>query len=69
MGFKASECMVIEDSIAGIKAALAAEMKVIGFLGGAHAHYPWYLEKVDRYRILIANDSSELIKILQCFLK
>ncbi|MDO5631240.1 MAG: HAD family hydrolase [Paracoccus sp. (in: a-proteobacteria)] len=32
-----ADCIVIEDSIAGVTAAKAAGMRVIGFLGGGHA--------------------------------
>lgn len=34
MGVKHDECLVIEDSVAGVEAAIAARMDVIGFLGG-----------------------------------
>jgi HAD superfamily hydrolase (TIGR01509 family) len=37
MGVPPRDCVVIEDSAAGIEAALAAEMPVIGFAGGSHA--------------------------------
>ncbi|NDV01596.1 HAD family hydrolase [Pseudoroseicyclus tamaricis] len=37
MGAPAEACVVIEDSPAGIAAARAAGMRVIGFTGGAHA--------------------------------
>jgi HAD superfamily hydrolase (TIGR01509 family) len=36
MDFAPADCIVIEDSIAGVQAARAAEMSVIGFTGGGH---------------------------------
>lgn len=42
MGYPPSSCLVVEDSSAGIEAALAANMEVIGFLGGGHARADWY---------------------------
>ncbi len=36
MGVSPSECIVVEDSPAGISAATAAGMKSIGFIGGTH---------------------------------
>jgi HAD superfamily hydrolase (TIGR01509 family) len=36
MGTPAGRCIVIEDSIAGVSAAVAAGMWVIGFAGGSH---------------------------------
>lgn len=36
MGVPAGECVVIEDSIAGVQAARAAGMRVFGFTGGSH---------------------------------
>jgi len=36
MGAMASDCLVVEDSVAGITAARRAGMRAIGFVGGAH---------------------------------
>ncbi len=36
MGFDTNDCLVIEDSVPGIRAAKAAGMRVFGFLGGSH---------------------------------
>ena len=36
MGIDPADCVVIEDSAAGVQAAKAAGMRVLGFTGGAH---------------------------------
>jgi HAD superfamily hydrolase (TIGR01509 family) len=64
LGHQPKECLVIEDSTAGIRAALAANMDVIGFLGGGHAKYPWYKERIEAFNIPIAHNVEELIKLL-----
>lgn len=40
MGAAAADCVVIEDSPAGVQAARAAGMRALGFTGGAHARAP-----------------------------
>ncbi|WP_112874680.1 HAD family hydrolase [Paracoccus endophyticus] len=37
LGVRPADCIVIEDSIAGVRAAQAAGMRCIGFTGGSHA--------------------------------
>ncbi len=36
LGMPPSACLVVEDSIAGVEAAVAAHMPVVGFCGGSH---------------------------------
>ena len=69
MGFSPQECLVIEDSIVGIQAARSANMKVIGFLGGSHAKFDWYEEKIKEQEIPIAYTTSELYNFVIEFLK
>ncbi|SEI19632.1 haloacid dehalogenase superfamily, subfamily IA, variant 3 with third motif having DD or ED [Rhizobium tibeticum] len=45
MNTPADRCVVIEDSVVGIQAAVAAGMMVIGFIGGSHCP-PCHAEKL-----------------------
>lgn len=47
LGYDPAECLVVEDSPAGIMAAQAAEMRVVAFTGGGHA-------RSDRHRADVA---------------
>jgi HAD superfamily hydrolase (TIGR01509 family) len=38
LGFDPADCLVIEDTVAGVSAARRAGMKVFGFVGGGHAY-------------------------------
>jgi HAD superfamily hydrolase (TIGR01509 family) len=64
MGYSHEECIVIEDSVPGINAAIAANMSVIGFLGGSHAQYDWYKNNIKSFNIPIAYNEQELLELL-----
>lgn len=65
MGYKPQNCIVIEDSPAGIEAALAASMAVIGFLGGSHTNYDWYQNRIKSYSIPVAYTSEEIAHLIK----
>lgn len=48
MGVDPPHCLVIEDSVAGIAAARAAGMRVLGFAGGGHAGAADYVARLER---------------------
>ena len=45
MGVDPSECVVVEDAVAGVRAGVAAGMPVIGFTGGSHTD-PGHAERL-----------------------
>jgi beta-phosphoglucomutase-like phosphatase (HAD superfamily) len=59
------KCIVVEDSSAGIEAAIAANMAVIGFLGGGHAQSTRYREKILSYEIPITYNQEEVFLTLK----
>lgn len=65
MEVKPERCIVIEDSLAGATAALAAGMKVMIFAGGRHAHFDWYREKFLSYNLPVFETSEALSYAIQ----
>ena len=45
-------------------AAQAADMDVVGFLGGGHAQSDWYREKISSYDIPLTYSDDELLAYL-----
>lgn len=63
-GFIPSDCIVIEDSVAGVRAGLAAGMTVLGFTGGSHCT-PFRIESLEKAgAYLLFDDFAALPEIL-----
>lgn len=65
MGYEPQDCIVIEDSPAGIEAAIAAKMQVLGFLGGSHARYGFYRQRIQSYGVPMVENAQELLQAIE----
>lgn len=65
MGYEPKDCIVVEDSKAGTKAAIAAGMDVLIFLGGSHAKYDWYKDQIETFNKPMFTSCDELIEALK----
>ena len=60
-----ADCVVVEDSTAGIRAAEAAGMECVAYLGGGHARKPWYAEEISAIHAgPVVYSSEELLEFL-----
>lgn len=69
MGVQPENCIVIEDSLAGVHAAIEAGMKVMMFLGGSHARFDWYRDKPADHHVPMLSSCEELLHAIQYALK
>lgn len=64
LGYQPSECVVVEDSVAGVQAALAADMKVIAYAGGVTPR-----EQLEVFGVRVIEHMSELPHVLEKIVK
>lgn len=64
MGFGPGECMVVEDSVFGVAAGVAAGMRVIGFTGATHGDGSADVMLLGAGAESVAADAAELASLL-----
>jgi HAD superfamily hydrolase (TIGR01509 family) len=64
MGFGAGECLVVEDSVFGVAAGVAAGMRVIGFTGATHGDGAADVMLLGAGAESVAADAAELSGLL-----
>jgi HAD superfamily hydrolase (TIGR01509 family) len=69
MVVKPQDCIVIEDSVAGACAAIAAGMQVMMFLGGRHTGFKWYQDKLAIYDVPMFFSCEDLTRSIKCALE
>ena len=64
MGVAPARCVVIEDSVPGVTAAVAAGMTVIGFTGASHCR-PGDAARLSAHRAIeVVDDMAQLLPVL-----
>lgn len=61
MGVEPQDCIVVEDSVAGVKAGRRAGMVVLGFTGGSHAKDPNYRKMLEEAGADIIFDDMRML--------
>lgn len=65
MNISPTSCLVIEDSVSGIKAAKSAGMPVFGFIGASHATPQWKQKIQEIEPTLIFDNMRDLPKLIK----
>src|SRR5205814_10507413 len=65
MGARPADCTVIEDSVAGITAAVAAGMTAIGFTAASHCNQDTAPKLAAAGAKIVVADSRDLLRVLQ----
>jgi len=61
MGVEPANCVVVEDSLAGVEAAVAAGMTAIGFTGGSHCRPGHAARLTERGAADVVSDMTQLL--------
>lgn len=70
MGFAPQDCIVIEDSPAGIEAAQRAGMASFAFTGGSHTHTSGYRDRIEALSPDVVFDAMpDLLHLVQKYIE
>jgi len=62
MGYRPTDCIVVEDAVAGVLAARRAGMPVITYLGGGHAQSEWYRSSISALNVPIFTEEDQVLQ-------